>query len=339
MREHYFDNFRALVILMIVFRHSYNDNAVDEFFEILIANALDGGSSLFVFVSGYFFYRVFYNNFSYKQFLTKKAKFILTPYIFLSVSYMSLSLALGNSLTFVDDIVYGNQIYVFIANILSGRTLFTYWYIPFICLVFILSPLYIKFIELGVMLKVFIILSLYSLAFFINRPMYNLNPFHSLIYYTPFYMLGIVCAQYHKEIFGFVQDKIIYFLIIWVGTLLGMNYSGQIGNVHRFIFDEVIYFDMMIFQKIFFIAVILTLFKLFLDKRISCLKFIAETSFAIYFLHAWVILLAKKINIFDSFSGLGGALLIGSLATGISISVAVLLKRVLRDKSRYLTGY
>jgi len=93
IRLNYFDYLRAIAILFIVAGHSFSVWSIDTLPEKVLANIITGGTSLFVFISGFFFHHIFYKDFEYKVFIKRKIKKVLVPYIILStLAFLSLSL-------------------------------------------------------------------------------------------------------------------------------------------------------------------------------------------------------------------------------------------------------
>lgn len=84
MRLHLFDNFRAIAILLVVAGHSINSRNIASLGEMFFANTILGGTTLFVFISGFFFYHIYYYKFQYKNFMLKKIKYVFMPYFMLS---------------------------------------------------------------------------------------------------------------------------------------------------------------------------------------------------------------------------------------------------------------
>ncbi|AGS39765.1 acyltransferase family protein [Cycloclasticus zancles] len=72
MRLNYFDYFRAIAIIIIVAGHSFSLWVIDTLPEKVLANIITGGTSLFVFISGFFFHHIFYKNFKYQIFILKR---------------------------------------------------------------------------------------------------------------------------------------------------------------------------------------------------------------------------------------------------------------------------
>jgi len=78
--------FRGIAIIIIVAGHclTLSNFSYNSFFGITILNLTQGGTSLFVFISGFLFHHIFYQYFDFKKFMLKKIKYVLSPYIFLS---------------------------------------------------------------------------------------------------------------------------------------------------------------------------------------------------------------------------------------------------------------
>ena len=151
MRLNYFDNFRAAAILFIVAGHSYSLWYIDSLPEKLMANIITGGTSLFVFISGFFFHHTFYKKFEYREFIKKKIKNVLAPYLILStLAFFIIIITLEKGFFQIDG--YSSDFLEYFSlyskYLYSGRVLTAYWYIPFIMFTFALSPIFLKFIEL-----------------------------------------------------------------------------------------------------------------------------------------------------------------------------------------------
>jgi surface polysaccharide O-acyltransferase-like enzyme len=91
-----FEYFRAIAIVLIVAGHCFGISGwqIDSFAERMVGNIISGGSSLFVFVSGFLFHHVFYPTFNYRIFMKKKVQNVLLPYLFLSIFAIAQALAI-----------------------------------------------------------------------------------------------------------------------------------------------------------------------------------------------------------------------------------------------------
>ena len=80
-----------------------------------------------------------------------------------------------------------------------------YWYIPFIFLVFLASPLFDRFIELSRGWRAAVFALAIAVAFWVVRPAENLNPVQCFFYFANFYMFGILFCEYRKPIMDVVS--------------------------------------------------------------------------------------------------------------------------------------
>lgn len=87
MEVNSFNHFRAIAILFIIAGHSFGAVGMvfDHLYELSIRNFIAGGTSLFVFISGFLFHHVFYPKFQYKKFLIQKCYNVLLPYLILGL--------------------------------------------------------------------------------------------------------------------------------------------------------------------------------------------------------------------------------------------------------------
>lgn len=346
MRLNYFDNFRAIAILLIVAGHSYGSWAIDTFPEKIAANLISGGTALFVFISGFFFHHVFYAKFNYAEFLYKKTKLVFLPYLILSsIAFILIVVILNHphpklahEITGIADFVI-----LYLQYLWTGRVLTAYWYIHFIMIVFLMSPLFIKYIQLPTKVQVSIFLSLLAFSMLIQRPGHDLNPIHSVIYFTPIYLFGIIYSLHEASISRYINNK-----SFALGALVLLISSTQVlrrgfyGNFHK---NEILAYngiDIIIVQKVILIFFFLSMFKKIGNKEVPVLKYLASVSFAIYFLHPWVLLVVNHNPITTYFLLLPGGVAF-LLRTIIAIIACLILlefiKRVLDKKSRYIIGW
>ena len=223
MRLVSFDYFRGVAILFIVAGHSFGAWPVDTFSEKVLANIVYSGTALFVFISGFFFHHIFYKDFNMKIFMSKKTKNVLIPYLILSTLgflYFALS---SKSFPFVERLIstdissWMDYLLLYVSYLWTGRIMYAYWYIPFIMVMFLLSPLFISYIRLSLAarLTLMVVLLLFS-AFFVHRPILNMSPIHSVIYYIPIYLLGINCSINREQFDDFIKGKTLIFGLIVV---------------------------------------------------------------------------------------------------------------------------
>lgn len=289
-----FDYFRGLAILIIVAGHSFGAWAIDSYPERFLASLISGGTILFVFVSGFFFHYIFYENFNYNKFLMKKLKSVFLPYLFLStlgiLFYLSASkelpykeaLALKNPEMFVDYFL------IFVKYTFTGRVVTSYWYIPFITIIFLLSPLFINYINYSNKKRLVILFLLLIFSMFIRRPLDNLSPMHSVFYFISIYLLGINASINAERLAVFLNGKLIALGLMTLGVAIFQTYLFDNFEASKNLIYELKNIDISLIQKIFMCAFFLGIFIKIKNYELKWLRYIAAMSFSIFFLHPWV---------------------------------------------------
>jgi probable poly-beta-1,6-N-acetyl-D-glucosamine export protein len=340
----YFDYFRAFSILFIILGHCYNAWNRDQTWEKTLVNLISGDTALFVFISGFFFHHVYFPKYHYTTFIKNKSKVVFMPYFILSLLYISWYYFNHGEIvmsTVLHDYISPqlNNTWLIITNLLTGRTLWAYWYIPFIMLVFLLSPVFIRFIHLTLTTKMVITTILLMVSIFVQRPAWELNPLHSLIYYVPYYLLGIIYSMERDKINPWLEGKALWLLFITIAIATIMHLLGQTDNAGKasiFAWHGV---DYMVFQKLSLIPLMLA-FTLALQKYdIPFLKTLANMSFALYFLHQWSLSFMRDLGMMDFEHGFGGVLMIFTGVMLFTYLLARIIKLILNRTSRYVIGW
>jgi peptidoglycan/LPS O-acetylase OafA/YrhL len=350
MRLVSFDYFRGVAILFIVAGHSFGTWPIDTFSEKVLTNIVYSGTALFVFISGFFFHHIFYKDFDMKIFMSKKAMNVLVPYLILSTLgfiYFALS---SKPFPFVERLIstdvtsWMDYFQLYVSYLWTGRIMYAYWYIPFIMIMFLISPLFIVYIRLSlaVRLTLMVILLLFS-ALFVHRPILNMSPIHSVIYYIPVYLIGINCSINREQFEPFLKGKtlIFGFIVIVLAILQSMYFDsrGALSKADIFSYGGV---DINIFQKIFLCFFFISLLHRYENKTIPALKLLASSSFAIYFLHTWVLHIVHQYRPFTLFPNVPDILIwfgVIIVTVAISLLIAYSIKAVLKHNSRYLIGW
>lgn len=340
----YFDYFRGLAILIIILGHCYNAWPRNQMWEATLVNLISGGTALFVFISGFFFHHVYYPKYQYWSFIKNKAKYVFAPYIILSLLYIGYYYLLHGEVVMANVLneYFGpqlNNIALVLLNLLTGRTLWAYWYIPFIMMVFLLSPVFIRFIRLPLIVKIIITTSLLIISMIVHRPSWELNPFHSLIYYVPFYLLGMIYSLHRPIIDPWIQGKAPLLFIVTVTVAAGMHLLGQTDNMGKASIFAWHGIDLMVIQKLSLIPFMLAFTMALQQYKIGFLNTMASMSFALYFLHQWALSFMRSTGVMDFAHGFGGVLYLFALAVIIAYLIARCIKLLLSKQSRFVIGW
>jgi surface polysaccharide O-acyltransferase-like enzyme len=338
--------FRAISILIIVMGHSFwfagyePVNLLDK----ALANMIRGGTAFFVFISGYLFHHIFYPRFSYFKFILKKVQYILVPYVVVSIPWLIVLLFLHKKLPGItgENPLLGGLFYL-----ATGTHLGPFWYIPFIMVIFALSPLFLLFIHMKY--KLALIIPMILISVFICRPgsrYWSVNFIHTIVYLVPAYLLGIWASCNRERIIARLRGNEFYFLAAaFVLALVQAVVFEKFGNISKDILGDIFsregfYLDISFLQKILLCLFFMVFLHRFEKRNIPLLHTVATSSFAIYFLHFYI----EKIGIyvkglFPWFPGSPATLMVATIiASGLSILVAMLVKKLYGKDSRYIVG-
>lgn len=346
---HSIEYFRGIAIFFIVTGHCYAIGGwkIDTIYEKTLLNILTGGTTLFVFISGLLFHHVYYPVFAYKNYLVKKFKNIGLPYIFLSVMALIFYWGIRNDPPHSDLIFSGKPgflheyVYPVFKYLWTGRIMNAYWYIPFIAVFYIFSPLYVAFIKLNVTVRFIIFFVFYIISHLVQRPIDNLNPLHSALYFISVYMLGILVSIHKDKIYLYLKGKeFLIMLFVFIFAAFDSYLTGSFGTSHKqfFLLKGA---DIMLFQKTalcFFFLIFLARFE---NKDLTILRILAKASFAVYFLHSWVLNYFMEMPYVWEFPKFGFFIFILSSLVGIfgSMLLAIAIRKILKQYSRFVIGW
>ena len=297
-----FNYFRGIAILLIVAGHCFQlvtwepiGIAGETFF-----NLITGGTSLFVFISGFLFEHVFYKNFNYRKFMLSKFRNVLTPYLFMSIFVIPLALIRKggagefNSYFFAEGQgIWIEYIRPALLYLWTGKAATAYWYIPFAMFIFLLSPLFTAYINSSLKLRNFYMLALFSISMIIHRPIGNLFVIQSIIYFSPVYLLGIQASIHRDFIYEKFKGREIYLISAAIAcAVLQSALLDTVGNFQKSALMITVP-DIGIIQKCLLCLFFMVFLHRFESTEFSTLNRIAAASFAIFFLHAVLIKVLK----------------------------------------------
>ena len=338
-----FDYLRGIAIALIVLGHSIF--IAQPMFPPLLENLLRGGTGLFVFISGFFFHRVFYTRFDYRGFIAKKASALLIPFAVISLFALSLRM-IGwwqDGISWQDNLLYAWY------TLRNGYVLYPHWYIPFIFLTFLCSPLHLAYIRPRLSIQVFLLLLFSLIALFMHRPQSNSHFLQSLVYFTPYYLLGILCSQYSSHVRAWHWPILGVSLAVIAITALIQTYVWvHLGNYHKaaLTYDGI---DLQFIQTFFACLALLALCRHirwpWLQQHLCWL---AELSFPIFFIHPLLTLAVENLIKLDAIApffpvanlsqGLMAFVVVFLVQFYGSAGIAVVIKLLMGSRSRWLIG-
>jgi len=332
-----FHYFRGFAILIIIAGHVHVGSSEVDY--PVFTNLVSGSTALFVFISGYLFQYLQKGVFNYPLYLTRKFKYVILPYLVCSTPAIINIAMSGNFHPLLGDVttIEGSVI-----NLLTGRHVTAYWYVPFAALLFMSAPIIVKFSLLKHSMQLLILFIFSIIAIYAHRPIGGLNPFHSFLYYIPFYLFGIYAVVNRDSIEKLKKYKVFFFITMALLAYIQVSFTGVIGSSHKdlFTFSGI---DIMYLQKVFLLLFVITSLDLLEDKNIKPLSFFANISFSLYFIHGYVLILLARLSINDTLLNYGlneavAMFIKFILVVAISSLISACIIKTLGKRSRYFIG-
>lgn len=337
-----FDYLRGIAILVIIMGHAMVN--IGHTVPLALHNLIAGGSGVFVFISGFFFHRVFYPKFNYRTFIGKKTQNVFVPFLVISlVALLPMMLAWlqapgMTAAKFMENLYW---------QVNDGYILYPDWYIPFIMAVFLLAPLHLRYIHMGLRAQLSILVGFSLVAMLLHRPLGNSNVLQSVVYFTPFYLGGIFYSS-HLDLLSRLRRPItaVAALGLALFLLLQAEVFPHLANYHKapFVYGGI---DLMFWQKMCLSLVLLELARWLTtlpENRV--LLQISRASFALFFIHpfllnvvhGYLLPVMKTLNP-GALLNISATLLALVLTTASSYWVAVGIRRLYPRHSRMLIGW
>lgn len=341
--------FRGIAIVLIVAGHCYSLSnwQFPSILERSLANILTGGTALFVFISGFLFHHVFYPRFQFRPFMAKKIRNVLAPYLFFSLFGISYALIMqGPYPEFFfgpGDSSHDRFVRPALLYLLTGAELWAYWYIPFIMIIFALSPLFILYIKAGPGLRLCVFAVSLLLAMMVQRPVDNLLVPQSVLFYVPVYLAGIFISQNKEELQLYLEKRegLLFLGVVMLACIQALIYAGA-GSMHAplFVWNGL---DINIVQKILLSLLFMIFLHRFEQQCFPVLSSLAQASFAIFFIHCWIILALMPVlpPVYAAVHLHPLLALITStvLVLALSYQVSCLIRHIFPRQSRLLIGW
>lgn len=314
--------FRAFAILTIVLMHYYSTFGYWKIVSILFHSS----TIFFLFISGYLCkYIDQRHHVPACVYYQKKLINVIAPFIIFSLFFGFMRGKDLLSLTFLKELAL-------------GKIQEQYWYIPFVSILFLISPMVCRLNNHNLILVwmvsffFFLIFPIRPSGFCLDWP----NTLYLYSYFTVFYFTGFIYCVYKDSINAairkywslFASGVLLTTLVLWIGSALKLSIVG---------------YDLLIgIQK--FLTILLAIYCLgyLKDKRLLVLDLLAKYSFTLYFIHFG--LFARSSTFHDylmrviPFPLIIGETVVFSIYVGGILAVCILFKFVLGKYSRPLLG-
>lgn len=295
--------FRGIAILFVVVGHvplsvfaGYDDVKISFF---------NNGTFFFVFIAGFLFHHL-KSRFEYTDYLKKKAKFVIAPYLFtitpgvILFSYYNL-----NNMVWFNDIPSMNYLYsLFYVIFHGGKIIEPLWFIPMISFVFIFSGIIKMIMEhkwFGYIMCFFLLVTL------LTPRAGAAHPEIDFIHWLGVYLLGGYLSLKYNDI---CKNKKTIFICSVICYAILLN-------------CDIPFFYHAELDKLILTFLFISLLSILDEMKIEIrwLDTLAKYSFGIFFIHGYLIQIVKRV-ILPSLDGsffLWGGTIIFCLITPIFI--------------------
>lgn len=344
---HHVHSFRAVAIIAVVATHALYDLhwfEKDRLGAKLSVSLVQNGTVLFVFIAGFLFQHRL-TRFEYKGYLLTKLKFVIVPYLIVSLPYVLLQWHrhFGIFADWVPRWFHNDVLHVFVAYLSGNQMPIPLWFVPMIAVYYLMAPLFVWLDRHPVWY--FCLPALLIFASFAHRPQNQTELIQSVPYFLPVYLCGMCSSHYRER----VLDATRRWRWPLVGAVIGLvafevafrDRTGAIESARIFSTERGV-FDVNIYMKLGIGLLLLDLLRGASPTLNRILSPAADMSFGIFFLHYYFIYFARDLRVELGAAPWAGGLVNLSIYTLVlvvmSLFVVWALRAILGRHSRYIVG-
>lgn len=347
-RLHFIDGFRGFSIIMVVAGHvcfALVNVTGDAFWPSFIENIATGDTALFVFISGVLFHHVFLQKWDFAKFMTGKVKGVYVPYLWVTAFLVALQMTSGSFPYEISHFEWP-RVYdfytVYAFSLVSGQAGVALWYVPFITIIFLMSPLFKCYSDASAQTRIVVLTAALLIGLTVNRPIGNIDKFQAIAYNTFYYLMGIEFSLRRSEILAGLRKAwtlpglaVLLILLALMETMV-QGHKGDFGT--WFAWHG---FNWRYLEKVAFIFLGCAVFTQFPRLNGGPMKRLAEDSFGIFFVHNLVLLQLQVIV--GEGAAITGVYVLDMLiytagVLAFSWLLVWMLKRVTKEHSRMVIG-
>ena len=339
----YIHSFRAIAILFIVAGHSiflFEWRQSPEL-QQLLRSVFQNGSVLFVFVAGFLFQHLS-RKFEYRRYLKSKLLNVVSPYLVVSVPMLAAQIATQRG-TFDPS---RSQEFPTLAhniawNLLTGNHVTPFWFIPMICVFYLLAPLLLWLDRDG--RAYWLLPGLLLVTVLVHRPEQLSDIGHACVYFLPVYLFGMACSKHRVRLLELVHRFLGPLTVLVLGLVVVevfvLERGGALLSQGLFSTENGVV-DTNAIQKLLLCWVLMGWLDRF-DKQVAPrIAFLADLSFGLFFLHMiWIRIYTHTLlgDVFPAGSLLRYLALVAAVVA-LSVVVLVVAKKILGKRSRMVVG-
>lgn len=310
----------------------------------LFIHGLDSSTILFVFISGFLFQYINAEKFEYTSYLSKKIKYVMIPYVLVSIPALLDKLFLETNAYWMNDFyksLYAPLKIVFM--LVTGKHSGPFYFIPMISIIFFITPFLYK-IQKSNYFSVITLIVVGSGLFTYAYGYYG-SIGESLLYFLPVYIFGMWVSKNREQILfmsnyffiGLLCSYLIIFYLEMTNAIFVEHLSFFQPTHHYF----TAHFNWSKLKEMMLAIILLTVFFKLRNRDLSHLALLGSYSFGIYFVHIYFTNLTEYLIRYFKISSVQnglGFLMFTAITVGISTITVYAVKKIFRDRSRLLIG-
>jgi peptidoglycan/LPS O-acetylase OafA/YrhL len=347
----YIHNLRGVAILFVVGVHArgtaddWPSNPLTHELLTILFDAHEGnGTIMFLFISGFLFQHLMQKGFDLKKYLSQKFRFIILPYILISIPIILWRIqhdyepwSVGENFGTKSD---AYQFFYFLA---SGTHLSPFWFISAIIIYYISSPVF-HWLDKPVFYK-YIFPVIFVVGMFTFRSFNNGNPLLSYLHYLPVYFAGMWASYNKHRIFTPDVKPLLAIIALYIVVSI-LDFQHILSIAVNVTFEDVLaghafVFNFFLFRAILLCFMMAMLFYHLQHKPFPALEVLAEYSFGIYFVHFLLLVCIRKalhsLDYVIDFNFLT-FLIFYTFLVSISTATVFLIKKITGRYSRSFIG-
>jgi len=347
----YLHSFRGFAIINIVLIHAVvavwlalgrpEANLI-----MTIADILFHDSTLyFAVISGILFTLVLKHK-GYPKFYMSKLKFIIIPYVFISIILVLFKVDILNTTDL--QTTFSTYLSTLSRDLVFGKADFVLWYIPVLLFLFIITPL-LDYLMLKSKATKFIFALIILAPLIVSRVQMAFEyiiKIETMIYFTGAYALGMYMGLNMEKNLKWIKDNVkLLISVTIICTAILFFLTKNDGNSKMLIGVTSLTESIHYIHKICLAALFMLFFKSLGENQPKWLSTLARDSFAIYFLHGFI--LFGNISVFMyfiskiDFSPLNiiiGSIILLVYSILLSMLIVRIFKKLFGKKSRMFIG-
>lgn len=334
---------RAVAIVSIVAMHCVDDLDWTHDFQTyrFLVELFQGATVLFVMISGFLFQHLS-ARFRYPEYLKTKFRNVVLPYLVVGLPGILLLLSKPFFLEQNPELVgapwWTQAAFLYLYG--GSQLNHVLWFIPVLTIFFIFAPVFHYMLRHPAWF--WTLLVLIPLSMLAHRT--TVQKYHHLelaMYFLSAYMSGMLAGLYRERVIGFCEDHLTWLVAAFLAVLFGhFLLTEHVGSYVEHVFsDENGRIDWIYVQKFILFFILVTVLKKFDRVRMTAADHLASVSFAIFFVHVYVLYVFSHFTHWRAFPGSAlNTLVLLALTVGCSVGLAYVARLLLGRSSRLLIG-